>query len=231
MARYRAEVAMNTDNRIIHKSLTELTTDDLRELILSGVFKSGERLIEEKLTKRFGVSRPALRESFRTLAQEGLIVIEPRKGSSVASFETEDLEEILALRSALERFAMEIAIPIKDESRLEKCWAALKDMEEDVKTENRGKLVRDAYAFHTSIVALANNKRLINTYSSLNQELLVCMAHNLYAREHQSETLEAHVARHRKLLEAIQSGNKKDIMHQLAHHGEGTFVLQKKKQK
>lgn len=219
---------MNLDGRIVHRSLTELTTDDLREMILSGQLKSGERLIEEKLTKKMGISRPALRESFRTLAQEGLIVIEPRKGSSVARFETEDIEEILALRSALERFAMEIAIPVKDKSRFEACWAALYEMEEDVKSKNRGKLVRDAHIFHTSIVALSNNKRLINTYSSLNQELLVCMTHNLYAREQHYETLEAHVHRHRELLEAIQTGNKKAILYELAHHGEGTFALQKK---
>jgi DNA-binding GntR family transcriptional regulator len=222
---------MNIGKKIIHKSLTELTTDNLRELILRGEFKSGERLIEEKLTARLGVSRPALRESFRTLTQEGLIVSEPRKGSSVASFESEDLQEILALRSALERFAIEIAIPIKDESQLNNCWEALRAMEEDVKTENRGKLVRDALTFHTSIVALSNNRRLISTYTSLSQELLVCMTHNLYAREHHEETLKAHVARHRELLEAIESGNKKAILNKLAHHGEGTFVLQQKRRK
>ncbi|WP_460490999.1 GntR family transcriptional regulator [Dactylosporangium cerinum] len=62
-------------------SLVELAVSRLSREILSGATDPGERLVEEQLTRRFGISRAPLREALRLLAQQGLVEHVPRRGS------------------------------------------------------------------------------------------------------------------------------------------------------
>ena len=141
--------------RIDAPSLVQLAAQSIREMILSGRLSPGDRLIEERLTEELGISRPPLREALRLLQQEGLIETRPRRGSVVATLTNQDLFEILTLRSALERLAVELGVPVRDPERLEVCRRALERMEECARVEDRAALVTNAYAFHASIVALA----------------------------------------------------------------------------
>ncbi|MCG7344088.1 GntR family transcriptional regulator [Sporosarcina sp. ACRSL] len=77
-------------------------TRKLRELILKGEFKMGERLVQEEWAKKLGVSRMPLREALRQLEIEGLVRIEPRRGAIVTPISIEDIEEIYRLRALLE---------------------------------------------------------------------------------------------------------------------------------
>ncbi len=82
-------------------------TTKLRELILKGEFKMGERLTQEEWAKKLGVSRMPLREALRQLETEGLVIIEPRRGAIVTPISIEDVEEIYRLRALLEGEAVE----------------------------------------------------------------------------------------------------------------------------
>ncbi|MCM3709118.1 GntR family transcriptional regulator [Sporosarcina luteola] len=82
-------------------------TTRLRELILKGEFKMGERLMQEEWAKKLGVSRMPLREALRQLEMEGLVHIEPRRGAIVTPISIEDIEEIYRLRALLEGEAVE----------------------------------------------------------------------------------------------------------------------------
>lgn len=85
-------------------------TTRLRELILKGEFKMGERLMQEEWAKKLGVSRMPLREALRQLEIEGLVVIEPRRGAIVTPISSEDIEEIYQLRALLEGRAVEQSV-------------------------------------------------------------------------------------------------------------------------
>ncbi|GAB3887427.1 hypothetical protein GCM10029964_053390 [Kibdelosporangium lantanae] len=61
-------------------SLVETVTGRLREDILSGELAPGDRIVEEQLTRRFGISRAPLREALRLLGQQGLVEHLPRRG-------------------------------------------------------------------------------------------------------------------------------------------------------
>jgi DNA-binding GntR family transcriptional regulator len=87
-----------------------------------------------------------------------------------------------------------------------------------------GSLARSGYAFHASIVALAGHRRLEASYASVQQQLLLCMARNLYVREHYHESLVDHVGRHRHLLELIEAGDPQAVLAELAVHGERSFL-------
>jgi DNA-binding GntR family transcriptional regulator len=84
--------------------------------------------------------------------------------------------------------------------------------------------VKDGYAFHASIVALAGHRRLSDMYRSVQQQLLLCTGRNLGTRERCHESLADHVRRHRHLLELIEAGDPQAVLAELAVHGERSFA-------
>jgi DNA-binding GntR family transcriptional regulator len=211
------------EHQLQSPSLVQLAVNAIRRMILAGDLAEGERLIEERLTEQLGISRPPLREALRVLEQEGLIVTRPRRGSMVATLTDQDVFEILTLRSALERLAVELGVPVEIPERLKVAQDALLEMERCAAAEDRGSLVQAGYKFHSSLVALAGHRRLEEAYASVQQQLLLCMARNLYAREHFYEDLHEHVARHRKLLDLVEAGDPAAVLAELAVHGERSF--------
>lgn len=69
---------------------------------MSGRYRPGERLVEDKLAADFGVSRNPVRESLRTLEAEGLVEIRPRRGAFVATLSDEEVRQLIELRASLE---------------------------------------------------------------------------------------------------------------------------------
>lgn len=74
----------------------------LRQVISSGGLPPGQRLVHEELAERFGVSRIPLREALRTLAAEGLVRIEPGRGTFVTELDLDEIHEIYELRRLVE---------------------------------------------------------------------------------------------------------------------------------
>lgn len=75
----------------------------LRSDIVSGELVPGERLVEVRLSQRYGVSRVPVREALRTLASEGLVVVEPYRGARVASLSADEAEDLFEVRETVER--------------------------------------------------------------------------------------------------------------------------------
>src|SRR4051812_41421279 len=90
-------------------SLVELAVSRLTREILGGGTEPGERLVEEQLTKRFGISRAPLREAMRLLAEQGLVEHVPRRGVRVAVLSDDDIQELYVVRDVLERHAVTAA--------------------------------------------------------------------------------------------------------------------------
>ncbi len=86
------------------RNIAEQVADELRAAIQSGELAPGERLVERTLADRLGVSHIPVREALTRLAEERLIVREPRRGARVAELTAQDLDEISSLRIVLEQF-------------------------------------------------------------------------------------------------------------------------------
>lgn len=213
----------DTGGRVQAPSLVALAADAIRKKILAGELKPGEQLREEPLTVELDVSRAPLREALRALENEGLVVARPRRGSFVATLTDHDVYEIMTLRSALERMAFELGIPVVDPDVLVPAREALEQMARCARDEDRGALVQAGYDFHFALIRIAGHRRLEATYAALQQQLLVCMSRNLIARERFYEDLEENVNRHRRLLSLVESGNVDAALAELAVHGEHTF--------
>lgn len=207
-------------------SLVELTLQRLRHEILSGALAPGERLVEEHLTQRFGTSRAPLREALRQLAQQGLIEHLPRRGVRVAELSAADADELFALRNVLERHAVEAAFAQPEPpglASLAALTAAWQRMAEAART-------RDAFAennahqrFHVEVVALAGQRHLLMAFEPVILKLQLLMATNLRLEAEHREAGEG-VERHRRLLDALATGDAATALGALASHGARTYI-------
>src|SRR6516164_9818891 len=125
---------MTPDGALQASSLVELSVRRLRREILSGMLPPGERLIEEQLTQRFGISRAPLREALRQLAEQGLIEHLPRRGVRVAELSATDADELFALRKVLERYAVQTAFAQPGATSLAGLTSAWRLMDEAART-------------------------------------------------------------------------------------------------
>ena len=207
---------------IVAPSVVDVVAEELRTLILSGSLKPGERLVEERLTERFGVSRPPLREALRLLEQEGLVERRPRRGTIVTPLDADDVREIYSLRWALERLAIELALPVENPAALDPLRAAIAEMRNA--TGDREALLEANLAFHLALCSLPGHQRLLRAYESLIQQLRLCMAMNLRLREQLFGDPEDSVRRHQRLLDLIEAGDVAAVHREIEAHGDRAFM-------
>ncbi len=197
-------------------TLVEVAAHRLRDAILSGELAPGEKIVEEQLCATFGFSRAPLREALRLLAQQGLVEHLPRRGSRVTEWSPTDILQLFGLRHALERHAIESALPLQDSDHaLEPVRVALERM--DVA---RDALERDDAhrAFHAAVVGLAHNRQLDITLEPILLKLQLPMAKNLREEARQREVGDG-IERHKAILSALESNNPESAIAALRDHG------------
>jgi DNA-binding GntR family transcriptional regulator len=206
-------------------SMSALAAEALRQMVLNGELRPGDRVIENRLTEELGVSRPPLREAMRVLEQEGLIVQTPRKGAVVAPVTPHDIYEIVSLREEIEQIAVRLGVPVRSQERLDRLRQAFAELEAAAEEdEGAPRVVETSFAFHLAIVGLAGHRRLEDVYRSLSLQMRMCMAMNRRARAG-IETARQDAGRHRPLMELVEAGDVEGTAHTLAHHGQRTYLL------
>ena len=91
-------------------SLTDEIADIIRDRILKGEYKIGEKIKENQIATELRVSRTPIREAFKQLENEGLIDYIPNRGCFAKGFTKQDIEDIYAVRKALEVLSVEWAV-------------------------------------------------------------------------------------------------------------------------
>jgi DNA-binding GntR family transcriptional regulator len=207
---------MGSDGFALPATLVELAAHRLRDAILRGALKPGEKIIEEQLCADFGISRAPLREALRLLAQQGLVEHVPRRGSRVTEWSPEDILQLFALRHVLERHAVQTALPLADPATaLQPVRDALECLREATEELARD----DAHRrFHAAVVELADNRQLNITLEPILLKLQLPMATNLReeARHHRAAD---GVKRHREILSALETNDPTAVVAALEEHG------------
>ncbi len=211
-------------HKVVVPSVVEAVVHGLRQLIMSGEVKPGDRLIEERLTERFGVSRPPLREALRILQRDGMVTSKPRRGFVVMPITADDVREIYSLRFALERLAIELGVPVRDPARLQPMRDALEQMRRAAKKNDQDEILAANGRFHHALIMLPRHTRLARAYETLRMQLQFCMAYNLAFRQRLYGDPDDVVRRHEVLLERIEDGDVDAVVHELAHHGDRSFL-------
>lgn len=94
-----------------YRTVEDRTESFLREAILRGVYRPGERLHQDAIAALLGVSRMPVRASLRQLEAEGLVSIKPHVGATVSVLQPHEIAELYELRIRLECYLLEHAIP------------------------------------------------------------------------------------------------------------------------
>ncbi len=150
-----------------HKPIRDEVFTSLRNAILSGHFKPGERLVEKELAEQLEISRTPIREALRKLELEGLVLYEPRKGVVVVGVSSEDALEIYTIRAVLEGLAARLAASKRTEEELSKLKKLLSGMGECIQKDKINKLITLHASFHNFIAKVSKSPRLYQMIISL----------------------------------------------------------------
>lgn len=154
-----------------YKPLRDIVFDALKEAILTGRLKPGERLMEVQLAEEMGVSRTPVREAIRKLELEGLVVMVPRKGAYVSDLSLKDAAEVFEIRSSLEGLAAALAAErITDEEikALDKVICDIIEAREKGDTET---IIKKDMEFHQILFNASRNKRLAQIINNLKEQI------------------------------------------------------------
>lgn len=147
--------------------LRDVVFNTLRQGILTGELKPGERLMETHLAEKLGVSRTPIREAIRMLELEGLATMVPRRGAEVAKISVEDLRDVLEVRKVLESLATRLACSRITESQKETLKKLAADFIEKTKGGDSTEIALADVRFHDEILNASGNKRLIQMVNNL----------------------------------------------------------------
>lgn len=142
------------------QSRPDAIAEKLREAIMSGALKPGDRLIERKLAARLGVGQPTLREGLRILELQGFVRKRMTKGSYVTQLTGEDFRKILEVRLALEVLAIERAAVRLTAAAAADLTRCVKAMEHAARKFDLAGFHRYDLRFHRRIWELADNEYL-----------------------------------------------------------------------
>ena len=154
-----------------YKPLRELVFDALREAILSGTLKPGDRLMEVQLAEEMGVSRTPVREAIRKLELEGLVVMVPRKGAYVSGLSLKDAADLFEIRQSLEGLAASLAAERITDEEIKMLEDSFKQLVEATKSQVVEDIMKKDADFHQVLFNATRNDRLTQIISNLKEQI------------------------------------------------------------
>jgi len=156
-------------------SVTNSIVEYLRGKIIIGELPGGQRLNENQLAPKLGISRPPMREAFRILEHEHVIVSIPRKGVYIKELSINDCQEVYQMREMLECFAVDL-LKAQNISSLPEVSSALTSesgllIPPDDDQDQRLKYLKIFADFHIKMVEAPGNNRLDYFYKSIQSTL------------------------------------------------------------
>ncbi|MCC6617328.1 MAG: GntR family transcriptional regulator [Anaerolineae bacterium] len=143
-----------------HDTILTAVANRLRRLILTQQLKPGDRLVQNDLAAQLGVSRTPVREALQQLATEGLVMISPYKGATVAEFAPEEIEAIYHVRIALESYAARLVARNITDEEIDQLHSVLDAMKHAYVEGNADKLLDVNREFYVTLYQATRQQRL-----------------------------------------------------------------------
>lgn len=194
--------------------LRDVVFNTLRQAILRGELKPGERLMEIQLANKLGVSRTPIREAIRKLELEGLVIVIPRRGAEVADITEKSLRDVLEVRKALEELAVNLACDRMKKTQIRELKEAAKEFEEILKIDDVTKIAEIDVKFHDVIFMATDNERLIQLLNNFREQMYRYRVEHLKKKEVHS-TL---IAEHQEIIQNIEKRKKKEAAEVVCRH-------------
>jgi DNA-binding GntR family transcriptional regulator len=187
-------------------SIPDKVADLLREMILSGRWRPGDRIVETQVARQLDIGQPAVREALGKLEEAGIVRRFPNSGCVVTQLSKEEFGQIFRLRTELEGLAVELAIENHDPQMSVKLNSALSKLQKAGRKANAEEYYRADFEFHRTIWKLADNRFLEKALTQLVVPLFnfaiieVIANHNL--------DLDSDAQEHKQIVEALLRGDK-----------------------
>ena len=176
--------------------------DLIRRAITRGRFVPGQRLSERELAAQYGVSRTPIREAFRHLIQEGLVVYEPHRGYRIVILSEDLARQILAVREPLEGLAARLSAQRDPQGTAKAMRQTIARARRAYEEGQLSELISTNQGFHESMVERSGNVLLTAMYRTLQGYLGLMMNISLSWPRRPPETIQEHI----QIIRAIQSG-------------------------
>jgi len=200
--------------KIVSESLADQVYAWLKAEILKGSIKAGEKISEEALAVKLGVSRTPIREALKRLSEYGIVFLSPRSHAIVIQISDEEAEKIAEFRICLEDFAIEtVREDLFNEKfpTLEKIAAECLDANE---RGDRGKCFEKDSLFHAELVSCSGSQPLLDAYTRLSARIqLLRLNQDLHG-----EDLGFFLKQHSTILGHIKDGRKDDAKKLIRFH-------------
>lgn len=184
--------------------LRDVVFNTLRQAILRGELKPGERLMEIQLANKLGVSRTPIREAIRKLELEGLVLMIPRKGAEVADISEKSLRDVLEVRKALEELAVQLACDKITKEEIEDLKKAAEDFKKISKSRDITEIAEADVRFHDIIFMATDNQKLVQLLNNLREQMYRFRVEYLKKEEVHPQL----IAEHEKIIEHIMERDK-----------------------
>jgi DNA-binding GntR family transcriptional regulator len=179
--------------------------EKIREFIITGKYKPGEKLIEGELARQLNISRTPIREAIRRLESEGLIKTEPLKGAFVAKLSTSEVKEIYYVRGILESHAVESAVSKIGQSEIQ-LLIHYREMFETYKTRKEyDKWLSTNIEFHQFLAKHSGNSTMLRLLTELGSRV-----HRYqFIATTNDRNIELYTGEHENIIDSVIKGNAK----------------------
>jgi len=185
------------------QSLTAIVSKELERMILSGEIKAGERLNEQLLATRLGVSRGPVREATRALERAGLVTVMVNQGVFVRQIGFEEAIEIYDVRAVVFGFACQRLAGRLSDGQAAELSEFIAGMDEAIGRGDSKTYYELNLRFHDAIMTFAAHGRAKQVYESLINETHLFRQRALGSRDSMQESNGEHVV----MLDAIVAGD------------------------
>lgn len=193
---------MNDETTLGISTHAEKVVTFMRDRILSGVYKPGQRINEAQLAATLGISRSPIREAIRQLAKEGLLQVASYKGARVTIYTRATIVHLFELREALEGMAARLAASRATPNQLEDMASLLASVQQKLERDEGGGYPYDR-DFHELLGAMSENEQLRERAIDVNAQIQVARSISGASAKRAIEAL----TEHRGVFAAIRDGD------------------------
>lgn len=214
--------------RIEQRSLRDVVVGAIRDAIIQGEFKPGEKVPETELAEQLGVSRTPIREAIRILEQQGLVETRPKNGTYIAAPDWQNARDGLLLRMALEELAVRQALERLSETEWDALCDTLGELLEGMRRAVGSSDVATAteldVRWHTLVVEAASNLYLSRAWQNTGISFLIWSPEReLYPLSPRERSV-AFSSRHEELLRAFKGRDTEECVRAVRTHIERKAV-------
>ena len=184
----------------LHRSLSDIATDSIRDAIIRGDFKMGQAVTEAALSTTLNISKTPVREALSKLESEGLVVSEKNKGYRIFSLSKQEYIELSELRFALESQALRYGFERNHSTLIKDLKEILKSMKGFLKITDREKYQTLDNDFHHVFFKSCGNTSITKVYDKHQSVIVATRLRNLKKENINKQTS---YEQHKQLLDML----------------------------